>query len=213
MAGGGTGGPDGTSPPTHAGPPTLVLRPWRQEDAAAFRAAVDEDVAHVKPWLSWTLEEPATLERTRARLAEWVEQFERGERYRWTVVPAHDPGRILGGVNLGHRVGPDAPDVGWWLRRSASGRGIAGAAVTRLLVHAFDDRRARRVVAFCDPGNERSIGFARGMGFRETGEHRFAWPDGRPRPVRCYEMDRSGWAARAVRFRARASSVTLTGAR
>lgn len=57
--------------------PDLLLRPWAESDAPALREAIDEDVGHLKPWLSWTLEEPATLERTRARLVEWVDQFRR----------------------------------------------------------------------------------------------------------------------------------------
>lgn len=187
----------------------LLLRRWTPDDAEGFRAAVDEDVGHVKPWLSWTLEEPATLERTRARLADWAEEFLRGDRHRYAVVTVAAPDTILGGANLACRVGPDALDVGWWLRRSAAGRGIAGAAAARLIVHAFDDRDVARVVAHCDPGNERSIGFARRLGFVGAGGRTFTWPDGTPRPVLCFEMDRDGWRRWTDELRARAARVDL----
>lgn len=187
--------------------PALLLRPWRESDAPALREAIDEDVDHLKPWLSWTLEEPATLERTRARLREWVRAFEAGEGFRWAVVPEDEPSRILGGANLNLRVGPDARDVGYWVRSSAAGRGVAGAAVAALAVHAFqEDEGVERLVARCDAANRESVAFARALGFEPAGEATIAYPDGSPRPVVLLEMTREGYcrhSGAALRRRAR----------
>jgi RimJ/RimL family protein N-acetyltransferase len=112
-----------------------------KSDALALREAIDEDLPHLKPWLGWTLEEPATLEETRVRLRRWAAQHRLGEGFRWGVVRPERPDVVLGGANLNRRVGPDAHDIGYWVRRSATRRGIASAAAARLVVHAFEDRR------------------------------------------------------------------------
>lgn len=188
----------------------LLLRPWTEDDAPALREAIDEDVDHLKPWLSWTLEEPASLERTRERLSRWVAQFQAGEGFRWALVSPDEPSRILGGANLNCRFGPDAHDVGYWVRKSAARQGIAAAAVARLAVHAFEGREVERLVSQCDVGNARSAAFARALGFRFVGEAKTEYPDGSPRPVLRFEMRRESYfREHAPALRGRAGRVKL----
>ena len=168
----------------------LLLRPWHESDVAGFRAAIDEDVGHVRPWLSWTLEEPAGEERTRERLRAWVEDFEAGRGFRFAITRGGDPRTILGGASLNRRVGPAAHDIGYWVRASATRRGVATAAASRLVVHAFEGRVIERLVSRCDVANERSSAMARALGFRPCGEVMVAYPDGSPRPVLEFELTR-----------------------
>lgn len=184
----------------------LLLRPWAVPDAEGLREAVDEEVSHLKPWLSWTLDEPASREGTRERLRRWVEDFRLGRGFRWAVTRPERPASILGGASLNRRVGPDAHDVGYWVRASATRRGIAAAAVSRLLVHAFEDRGVGLVVAQCDVANEASGAFATALGFTSAGETVNRYPDGSPRPVERFEMRRAEYIAehgRELRRRAR----------
>lgn len=188
----------------------LLLRPWGEADAPALREAIDEDVGHLKPWLSWTLEEPASLERTRARLAGWAEAFRTGEGLRFAVTPADRPWHILGGANLNTRFGPDARDVGYWVRASAARRGVAGAAVARLVVHAFEELAVDRLVSQCNVGNTASAAFAEALGFEPIGQAVTSYPDGSPRPVLRFEMRRDPYGARhADAMRRRAEHVRL----
>lgn len=103
--------------------PDLRLRPWTVADAGALREAIDEDVEHLRPWLTWTLEEPATLERTRERLGEWVARVRAGRAKRFAITPVDRPERILGGAHLNWRDGPAAYDLGYWVRGSAARHG------------------------------------------------------------------------------------------
>ncbi|HUF69888.1 MAG TPA: GNAT family N-acetyltransferase [Longimicrobiales bacterium] len=174
--------------PTIRGCPSLLLRPWTESDAPALRAAIDEDVGHLKPWLSWTLEEPATLERTRARLRGYVDQYLSGQAFRYAITPGNEPSLILGGAHLNFRVGPDAHDVGYWVRRSAVRQGIAAAAVSALVVHCFTHRGVDRLVIQSDVANAASIALAAALRFRFAGLVDTRFPDGSPRPVCQFEL-------------------------
>jgi RimJ/RimL family protein N-acetyltransferase len=167
---------------------SLLLRPWTESDAPALRAAIDEDVGHLKPWLSWTLEEPATLEHTQERLREYVDQYRSGQASRYAITPEYQPSLILGGAHLNSRVGPAAHDIGYWVRRSAARQGIAAAAVSALVVHCFSHRNVDRLVIQCDVANTASAALARVLGFQFSGTVDTAWPDGSPRPVFQFEL-------------------------
>lgn len=176
-------------PTTPRGP--LLVRPWTEADAPALREAIDEGLAHLKPWLSWTLEEPAGLAQTRRRLRGWIREFRLGQGFRYAISPRRAPQTILGGVNLGCRFGPDEHDLGYWVRKSAARRGIASAAASRLIVHAFEVRSVNRLILQIDVGNRRSMSFARAMGFRFAEKATTAYPEGTPRPVLRFELSRA----------------------
>ena len=191
-------------------PVDLLLRPWAEADAPALREAIDEDVDHLRPRLSWTLDEPASPERTRARLAGWAEAFRTGEGLRFAITPADRPWHILGGANLNTRLGPDDRDVGYWVRASATRQGIARAAVSRLVVHAFEEMAVSRLVAQCDVGNAASAEFATALGFTAIGEAVTRWPDGSPRAVLRFEMRREAYETEhGAALRRRAERVRL----
>lgn len=196
--------------PSPEKPTGVVLRPWAESDALPLREAIDEDLAHLKPWLSWTFEEPATLEQTRRRLKHWVEQFRQGGSLRYAIAPLERPSTILGGAHLKLRAVPDALEVGYWVRRSASRRGVATTAVSALVVDAFDRRQAQRLVIRCDEANHGSAAFASALGFELVGGETTSYPDGRPRAVQRFEMPVRSYRLRhAERFRERARRAQL----
>lgn len=174
----------------------LVLRPWADTDLHGLREAIDEDLGHLKPWLGWTLEEPASDEMTAERIAKWIREFQEGRGFRYAITPADRPTRILGGAGLNRRVGPSTFSVGYWVRRSAARRGIASAAVSALVVLAFEWQRADRLVIECDIANGVSSSFARALGFEPVGTATMAYPGGAPRPVYRFAMDRDAYQNR-----------------
>lgn len=199
-----------SSIPSDREAPALVVRPWVATDAPALRAAIDEDVEHIRPWLSWSREEPATLERTAARIETWVEDFRAGRVHRFAITSPERQHEILGGVWLGQRVGPHARDLGYWIRRSATRQGIAGAAAAAMVNLAFDDPDTERVIVRCDVANDRSAALARALGFAFLDAVTITYPDGSPRPALEFEMTREKWHAdHAPAFRARARNVII----
>jgi RimJ/RimL family protein N-acetyltransferase len=200
--------PRGSS--SHLPGPSILLRPWSETDAVALREAIDEDPGHLKPWLSWTLDEPTPVDRTRERLRSWVEQYGNGTALRFAIVPAVNPLHILGGGGLATRFGPGTLDIGYWLRRSATRQGIASAAISALVVRAFAVRGVERLILQCDDGNHRSAALARSLGFRLIGPATTEYPDGTPRPVLRFEMLRCAFdGEHGAEFGRRARQVRI----
>ena len=146
-------------------PTPLLLRPWRATDHAALREAIDESLDEVRRWLPWGPEEPSSDERLAARLAAYVADFARGRCWRYALVDAATD-RLLGSGALLPYPGPGALEVGYWVRRSAAGRGIARRAAAALVRHAFGAHGAQRMELWTLVGNAPSIAVAERLGFR-----------------------------------------------
>jgi len=169
--------------------PSLLLRPWRTDDARDLRAAIDESLDQLRPWISWAPQEPTTLPELTSRLAQYSADFEEGSRWRYAIVE-RGTGALLGGASLHPYPGPGALEVGYWVRTSQARRGIARAAAAALTRHAFAVHRVERVEIWCDGGNAASMRVAEVLGFTPAGERAITRPDGSPRVVEVFRLDR-----------------------
>lgn len=164
-----------------------MLRPWRAEDAPLLRAAIDESLDSIKRWMSWGREEPSTLALLRARLQSYADDFDAGRRWRYAVCVG-EAERLAGGASLHPRVGPEALEVSYWVRRGCRRRGIAAAAAAALARHAFTSHGVGHVDICVDVGNEASAALALSLGFEPRGRLAREYPDGSPRPVLVYRL-------------------------
>jgi RimJ/RimL family protein N-acetyltransferase len=169
-------------------PPPLLLRPWRASDAPALRAAIDESLDALRPWMSWAPEEPTTLDVLAERLSRYAREFAEGSRWRYAVVHA-ETRVLLGGASLHPYPGPGALEVGYWVRTSWLRRKVASAAAAALARHAFDAHGVERAEIWCDTENHASAHVARGLGFTYIGPHLTARADGTPRTVSVFRID------------------------
>jgi RimJ/RimL family protein N-acetyltransferase len=169
-------------------PPPLLLRPWRASDAPALRAAIDESLDALRPWMSWAPEEPTTLDVLAARLSRYAQDFAEGSRWRFAVLHSNT-GLLLGGASLHPYPGPGALEVGYWVRSSWLRRRVASAAAAALARHAFDAHAVQRAEIWCDTENHASAQVARGLGFTYIGPHQTARADGTPRTVEVFRLD------------------------
>ncbi|HLX74005.1 MAG TPA: GNAT family N-acetyltransferase, partial [Terriglobales bacterium] len=114
--------------------PRLVIRSWQPEDAVKLKQAIDSSVEHLRPWLPWAQNEPEPLERKHERIRRWRGDFDLGLDFIYGVFDRAEE-RVLAGTGLHNRVGPDAREIGYWVRADSSGQGIAtefSAALTRV---------------------------------------------------------------------------------
>ena len=167
---------------------SLVLRPWRVDDAPALREAIDESLDSLKRWMSWAHEEPSTLAALGARLRGYGEDFAAGRRWRYAVWLG-ETGPLAGGASLHPRVGPGALEVSYWVRSGLRRRGIAAAAAAALVRHAFLAHRVGHVEICVNEGKEASAALAVSLGFGFHGPLAREHWDGRPRPVLAYRLD------------------------
>ena len=131
-----------------------TIRFYDAADAAGLFEAARESVAEVHPWLPWcrpgyTLAEAEEWARTRSALAA------SGEAYDFVI--AGEDGRFLGacGINQINRMHRFA-NLGYWLRTSATGRGLATQAVRLAADFAFRETDLVRLEIVCAVGNARS---------------------------------------------------------
>ncbi len=144
------------------------LRGYEADDAEALYAAVRESMAELSVWMPWCHPDYAATE---AR--EWTASRQalaaQGTDYHFAIVDDTD-GRFLGGcginqINRLHRFG----NLGYWVRTSAAGRGVARTAVGKLADWAFGNTDLARLEIVCAVGNERSQRAAAAAGATREG--------------------------------------------
>lgn len=141
---------------------TIVLRPWRLEDAPAVAAACSDP--EIPRWIPLV---PAPY--TEADGITYVQGcIDAGEsRHPFAIVDAGDAtfhGSIDVSVNS-----MGTGQIGYWLAREARGRGVCTAALRRLCRFAFEDLKLERLELMTDPDNVASQRVAEKVGFRREG--------------------------------------------
>ncbi len=153
--------------PDHLIGSRVLLRPWREADAAEFYALVDQSRAHIARWLPWpefyhSVDDALGFMRRMA--AQWLtrEEFTFG-----IIAPS---GELLGSVGL-HPRDWRIPsfEIGYWIGEPHQGKGYVTEAVGLVSRFAFETLGAERVQIRCDAGNERSANVARRCGFQYEG--------------------------------------------
>jgi ribosomal-protein-serine acetyltransferase len=104
----------------------IRIRPYRLDDAQAIWQAARESLTELQPWMPWCHPGYA-IEESRAWLAAQVQNFHQRTMFEFAITT--DDGAYLGGCGLNQ---VDAlnqrANLGYWVRSSATGKGVATAA-------------------------------------------------------------------------------------
>ena len=140
----------------------VTLRRYREDDADAVFAAVTESLEHLRPWMPWA------ARYTRQSAAEYLDgsirSWEDGTEYNYAILAG---GVLAGSAGLMARVGPGGLEIGYWVHRDWTGRGLATAAAAALVGQAFRLPGVERVVIMHDELNVASGKIPRKLGFTE----------------------------------------------
>lgn len=141
----------------------LILRAWRDEDAAELHVAVRESVASVGRWLPWCRADYG-MAQARAWTAHCREGWQTGEQFAFVMRDAAG-GELLGGCGLNqlnavHR----SANLGYWVRASRQGRGIAAAAARLVARFGFAELGLIRIEIVTLPDNHASRRVATKLG-------------------------------------------------
>jgi ribosomal-protein-serine acetyltransferase len=130
----------------------IALRPYTLADALEVWEAVRESLAEVRPWMPWC--HPGySVEDSRSWLEAQVPAFERGTSFEFAIVSA-DGGRYLGGCGLNQiDTANRRANLGYWVRSSATGRGVATAAVRKIRDWGFEHTALIRLEVVVAVGN------------------------------------------------------------
>jgi len=146
----------------------IILRPFHFDDSKQLYQAVYESLAELKPWMSWAhngyIQQEADdfIRITRAR---WEEK----SLYAFAIIDANN-GDVLGGCSLSHK----HPvyhfcNVGYWVRASRHGEGIAGRAAKLVVRFGFEHAGLVRAEVVIAVGNEKSMRVAEKIGAHYEG--------------------------------------------
>ena len=154
-----------------------TIRLYQPGDAEHLHAAARESVAEVFPWLGWCHPQYSIDE---AR--EWVSAQEalakQGSEYAFGI---WSEGRYLGGCGINQISKANRfANLGYWVRSSAMGRGVAPAAARLVAEHAFRETDLIRLEIVCAVGNLRSQRVAEKVGAVREGvlRNRLLLPSG-----------------------------------
>ncbi len=166
----------------------LVIRRWSEADAALLRAAIDSSLDHLRPWMPWAVQEPASLDDTRARLAGYSAAFDAGEDF---VVGLfnREESFVVGGAGLHRRIVDDGLELGYWIRSNQVRRGFATEAARALTDAGLALTGVHRIHIHCDPNNVASRRVAERLGFSliEIRPSDTTTPLGSPRDTAVFE--------------------------
>jgi ribosomal-protein-serine acetyltransferase len=144
----------------------LLLRPFRLDDASALHCAVRESLNELKPWMSWAIDgysERTAREYIAIARARWEEHT-----YYALAITRRD--EFLGACTLSsihplYRFG----NLGYWVRTSCHGQGIAGRAAKLSARFAMEHLGLIRVEIVIAVGNQASIRVAEKISAHDEG--------------------------------------------
>ena len=128
----------------------IEIRPFRADDATATYEAVRESLDELIQWMPWCRRD-YSLEDARRWIEEQVKAFDAKTAYQFAIVA---DGRYAGAIGLNDvDNGNRRANLGYWIRSSAIGRGVATAAVTQLHRWTMDNTELFRLELLIAVGN------------------------------------------------------------
>ncbi|HVV09581.1 GNAT family protein [Amycolatopsis sp.] len=144
---------------------TVSLRRWRATDGAALHRAINESLDHLGAFLPWAVDSYSESDAGEF-LRRTDRQWRSGDRFEYAITGTG--AEIVGGCGLMTRIGGRGLEIGYWLAKSATGRGLVTQAA-RLLIDEALRIGATRVEIHHDEANQRSGAVPRRLGFTRAG--------------------------------------------
>jgi ribosomal-protein-serine acetyltransferase len=172
------------------------LRLLEESDAQELYALIDANRDYLARWMPWAAGQ--TLKDTLAFIQRTCEQLASNNGFQTAIV---EDGRIAGvigfhGISWQHR----STSIGYWLAKSAQGRGTMTRAVRALVDHALGTWRLHRVEIRAAVDNARSCAIPERLGFAREGVAREAERGGGGHVDQVvYSMRASDWLVRECR--------------
>lgn len=144
----------------------LILRPFRPEDVQPLYYAVRESLQELKPWMSWATD-GYTMITARDYIAITRARWEERTLYGFAITQGEE---LLGACTLSsiHPVYHFC-NLGYWVRTSCHGQGIAGRAAKLAARFGFEHLGLIRVEIVVAVGNQASNRVAEKIGAHDEG--------------------------------------------
>ncbi|MBK9604672.1 MAG: GNAT family N-acetyltransferase [Anaerolineales bacterium] len=147
---------------------TITLRPFEFGEEKELHGAIHESLPELTPWMSWASEK-YSIETARNFIAITRGQWSSGMLYAFAIADAVT-GELVGGCSLSH-IHPVYYfcNLGYWVRSSRHGEGIAGAAAKLAARFGFERAGLIRAEIVVAVGNDSSKRVAEKIGAHYEG--------------------------------------------
>lgn len=166
----------------------LRLRPWQPRDAEDLLDAARSSVASVGRWLPWC-HAGYDLDDARTWISHCQDGWSRGEHFAFPIFDLRT-GEMIGGCGLNqlnhqHR----SANLGYWVRQSRQGKGIAARAAALVARFGFEQLGLIRIEIVVMPDNRASLRTAEKTGarFEAVARHRL-WANGQAHDAAVYGL-------------------------
>jgi RimJ/RimL family protein N-acetyltransferase len=188
---------DDASPPERLDAGDFELRRMQSVYVGPALEAIEESLEELRPWMSWAQELPSAAAMETV-LTEADLSFRSNKEWTYLLFDREN-GKVVGGAGLHRRIGPRGLEIGYWIRTSFTGRGLATTTARVLTDAAFDHFEwVDRVEIRMDAANGASAAVPRKLGFtlvRE--EERPRVTPGHTGRGLLWSVDRSTWIDRS----------------
>jgi len=145
----------------------VLIRPYRASDVAAAWDAIGESRTALHRWMPWC-HQRYSIDDCRSWIEAQIPAFEQGTAFEFAIVSTDD--RYLGGCGLNRLDDLNRrANLGYWVRTSATRRGVATRAVRELRDWAFEQTPLIRLEVVVAVGNVASEGVATRAGATREG--------------------------------------------
>jgi ribosomal-protein-serine acetyltransferase len=151
---------------THRIDAALELRLLELRHTEDLFTLIDENRQHLREWLMWA-DDMYTYGDARDFIRQGLKQFAENDGFQAGIWVE---GALAGCIGF-HSIDWNNrhTELGYWLGKAFTGRGVMTHAVSAMLDHAFDTWRLHRVEIRCAAGNQRSRAIPERLGFHLDG--------------------------------------------
>jgi ribosomal-protein-serine acetyltransferase len=122
----------------------IVVRPYRSEDIPALYEAARESIPELSAWMPWC-HANYSIDETRTFILSRAEAWARDAEYGFGIFTKKS-GRFLGGVGLNFvNRNHQMANLGYWVRSSETGRGVAAKAAKLVAQFGLDRLGFQRI--------------------------------------------------------------------
>ena len=146
----------------------ITLRPSLMSDAEPLYQAIFESIAEIRPWLTFA-HEGYSIRETKDFLRERPTGWKKDTEYAFNIIDSGD-GSITGGCGFsGIDKENGRANLGYWVRTSRTGEGIATSATLLLAKWGFMVVKLNRIEILASTGNKASQRVAEKAGAQREG--------------------------------------------
>ena len=146
----------------------ITLRPYRREDADSLYEAARESIPEMTPWMPWCHRD-YSIQESRDWITDCFEKWDQGSAYNFAITDTLT-GRYLGGCGLNDMVHDrNIANLGYWVRTSATKKGIATATTILLADFGIKELNLKRIEIVVDVDNKASQRVAEKSGATREG--------------------------------------------